>query len=74
MYLMIYKVLPFTSHEKRQTFKMIKSENPNFMRNSFTIVSRQCIELCKLMLLKDPSERVTTAEALKHPFFDILGE
>ena len=60
MYLMISKVLPFTTQEKRQTFKMIKYEQPNFLRNSFTMVSPECRELVKEMLVKDPSERITT--------------
>jgi len=26
------------------------------------------------MLLKDPAQRITTQDALKHPFFKILGK
>ena len=53
---------------------MIKYEPPNFMRNPFSMVSKQCIDLCKRMLIKDPSQRITSMEALQHPFFDILGD
>ena len=74
MYLMVCKILPFQAQEKRQTFKMIKYEQPNFMRNPFAMVSKHCIDLCKKMLIKDPSHRITSSNALKHPFFDILGE
>lgn len=74
MYLMICKVLPFTASEKRQTFKMIKYDQPNFMRNPFAMVSKQCIDLVKKMLIKDPSQRITSTDALNHPFFDILGD
>ena len=35
MYMMIAKTLPFTAQEKRQTFKMIKYEQPNYQRNQF---------------------------------------
>ena len=55
MYLMVCKVLPFTAQEKRQTFKMIKYESPNFMRSYFSIMSKSCIDLIRLMLTKDPS-------------------
>ena len=44
------------------------------MTNLFLMVSKQCKDLCKKMLIKDPSHRITTAEALNHPFFNILGE
>ncbi len=54
LYLMICKVLPFTAQEKRQTFKMIKYEQPNFIRSHFTIVSKHCTDLVKAMLMKDP--------------------
>ena len=74
MYLMVCKILPFQAQEKRQTFKMIKYEQPNFMRNPFAMVSKHCIDLCKKMLIKDPSHRITSTNALKHPFFDILGD
>lgn len=47
MYLMVCKTLPFTASEKRHTFKMIKFEQPNFMRNPFAIVSKSCIDLVK---------------------------
>ena len=53
---------------------MIKYEQPNFMRNPFAMVSKHCIDLCKKMLIKDPSHRITSTNALKHPFFDILGD
>ena len=74
MYLMITKVLPFTAYEKRQTFKMIKYEQPNFLRNSFALVSHSCTDLIKKMLIKDPKLRITTEEALNHSFFNILGD
>ena len=60
MYLMICKVLPFTSQEKRQTFKMIKYEQPNFSRSQFSVVSNMCKDLVKQMLIKDPRQRITT--------------
>ena len=53
---------------------MIKYDQPSFMRNHFTIVSKACTDLVKQMLVKDPKQRITTQEALKHPFFYILGQ
>ena len=44
------------------------------MRNPFAMVSKQCIDLVKKMLIKDPSQRITTTDALNHPFFNILGD
>ena len=60
IYLMICKVLPFTSQEKRQTFKMIKYEQPNFSRSQFSVMSQMCKDLVKKMLIKDPRQRITT--------------
>jgi serine/threonine protein kinase len=73
MYLMVCKVLPFTTQDKRQTFKMIKYDHPNYLRSQFAMVSPHCTDLIKQMLVKDPAQRITTEDALKHPFFNILG-
>ena len=53
---------------------MIKYEQPNFLRNPFAIVSKSCIDLVKMMLVKDPSQRITSEAALNHSFFNILGD
>ena len=53
---------------------MIKYEQPNFLRNSFALVSHSCTDLIKKMLIKDPKLRITTEEALNHSFFNILGD
>ena len=70
MYSMICKQLPFQSNDRKQTFKQIKEKNPDFSHNSFTEdVSPAAIDLIKQMLHKDPTQRISVENALKHPFF-----
>ena len=58
-YLMIAKVLPFQHADKKQTFKLIKKQDPDFSHEKFTYVSKECVDLINKMLIKDPSERIS---------------
>ena len=69
---MVAKQLPFQSNDRKQTFKQIKEKNPDFSASAFTeVVSPTCIDLISKMLHKDPKLRISVADALAHPFFDL---
>jgi len=72
LYSMVAKQLPFQSNDRKQTFKQIKEKNPDFSASAFTeVVSPTCIDLISKMLHKDPKLRISVADALAHPFFDL---
>jgi serine/threonine protein kinase len=48
---------------------MIKEANPDLTSSVWNSFSKQCKDLIAKMLIKDPKERITVDDALKHPFF-----
>ena len=70
LYSMVCKQLPFQSNDRKQTFKHIKERQPDFMSSAFQdSVSPHCVDMIRKMLNKEPTKRISVAEALEHPFF-----
>jgi serine/threonine protein kinase len=70
---MLARALPFHSSDRKKTFKLIKEAEPDLVSESWTSISEECKDLIKKMLNKNPKERITVDEALKHPFISKFG-
>ena len=64
MFTIIAKALPFHSNNRKKTFELIKEGEPNFSQEAWFHVSRECKDLIKKMLIKNPKERITIDQAL----------
>ena len=68
LYTMLARALPFHSSDRKKTFKLIKEAEPDLESESWTTISEECKDIVRKMLTKNPKERITIEEALKHPF------
>jgi len=67
---MLARALPFHSSDRKKTFKLIKEAEPDLQSENWASISDECKDLIRKMLTKDPKERITIDEALKHPFIE----
>jgi serine/threonine protein kinase len=71
LYTMLARALPFHSQDKKQTFKLIKEADPDMTEAEvWGSISSECKDLINKMLIKNPKDRITVPEALKHPWFN----
>lgn len=71
MYLMLSGRYPFTGKNVEHD---IIQEAHNFPKSIWDKFSPQCLYFIDKLLEKDPSKRLTAAEAFQHPWFDILTD
>lgn len=69
LYTMLARALPFHSSDRKKTFKLIKEEDPDLSAEVWSTISDKCKDLMLKMLIKDPKQRISVDEALKHPLF-----
>ena len=74
MYLLIRGGLPFDGHTKTQIIRRTLHDRLSFRHQCWSNVSEDCIDLIKQLLNKNPIERITMEQALKHPFFNTLQQ
>jgi calcium-dependent protein kinase len=65
---------PFSGPSVNDVYEAIKTEEPSFVGSKFKHLSRTCIDFVQRMLVKDPALRMTTVEALTHPFIKGLTD
>ena len=70
LYTMIARALPFHSQDKKRTFQLIKTADPDLESEIWTTISPECKDLIRKMLTKVPAQRITIDEALKHSWFE----
>jgi serine/threonine protein kinase len=71
LYTMLARALPFHSEDRKKTFKLIKEAEPDMLTDEvWKTVSDECKHLITKMLIKNPKDRITVDDALKHPWFD----
>ena len=66
---MLARALPFHSSDRKKTFKLIKEADADMTGEVWDAISEDCKDLLRKMLIKNPKERITVDDALKHPFF-----
>ena len=59
---------PFSGASVNDVYEAIKTQEPSFVDSKFQHLSPTCIDFVQRLLVKDPELRMTTAEALAHPF------
>ena len=55
LYTMIARALPFHSQDKKRTFQLIKTADPDLESEIWTTISPECKDLIRKMLTKVPS-------------------
>jgi len=68
MYIMLCGSPPFTGNETVAVLDAVRRARPTFDRESWKGISAEAKQLLKSLLTKDPSSRLTAANALKHPW------
>jgi len=69
MYQMLAGFPPFLGHTQKTIIDRIKKVNYSFRFRAFSEVSGEAKDLISRFLVKNPSERLTAKEALKHSWF-----
>lgn len=69
LYTMLANEFPFNGDELRELINNIKYSNPDYDRLKNNNISENCIDLIKLLLLKDKDERISIDAALNHEYF-----
>eukprot|EP00605_Chrysophyceae_sp_TOSAG23-4_P001959 GSChrysophyteH1.ASY1.ANO1.2170.1 assembled CDS len=59
---------PFGGKTVEDVYEATRTREPSFPENKFRHLSTSCIDFLKRLLVKDPEKRMTSAEALNHPF------
>lgn len=68
LYTMLARALPFHSSDRKKTFKLIKEADPDLSADVWLTISDECKDLLLKMLNKNPRQRISVEDALKHPF------
>lgn len=71
MYILFCGYPPFNGSTDEKIMQRIQNENFQFPPEEWDIVSNEAKELISLMLEKNPEERPSAAELLKHPWFNL---
>jgi len=70
---MIYVILvgfpPFNGDNHKEIFENIMHDDLIFDYPEFENISEEAIDLMKKMIVKEPSQRLTASQALRHPWF-----
>lgn len=67
-YMLLSGCPPFYGSNSEAIHQMILNNEPDYSAKRFAHVSIQAIDFLKRLLVKDPMKRISTAEALDHPF------
>ena len=68
-YTLVCRQLPFQSQDRKTTFTLIKDKNPDMDHWAFRKYSKEIKDIILRMLIKNPCDRITPDEALRHAFF-----
>ena len=69
-YLMVSGRLPFNSSDENQIAELIAFSTPDFIKNPcWKTVSKECVDFIKRLLVKQPKNRMTISDAIKHDWF-----
>ena len=72
-YTLVCRQLPFQSKDRKATFELIKNGEPDFENDCFKRFMPEAKDLMMKMLIKNPYDRITPAQALEHPYFIKTG-
>ena len=73
-YWFIYGKMPFEKTSRSELYDAILKEEIEFDENSMRAhTPKEAVDLCKKLLIRDFDERISSMEALNHPFFKKLS-
>ena len=73
-YWFIYGKMPFEKSSRSELYDAILKEEIEFDENLMRAhTPKEAVDLCKKLLIRDFDERVSSIDALKHPFFKKLA-
>ena len=67
-YMIISGTPPFSGKTVDLVYEATRTQEATFPENKFKHVSSTCIDFMRRLLVKNPLKRMTSAEALEHPF------
>jgi len=65
---------PFNGKDVNEISKSVRFNLPDFTHEEFKHVSKECIDLITKLLEKDKDNRISSSEALAHPWFNDINE
>ena len=72
-YWFIYGKMPFVKSSRSELYDAILKEEIEFDENSMRAhTPKEAVDLCQKLLIRDFDERISSSDALKHPFFKKL--
>ena len=72
-YWFIYGKMPFEKTSRSELYDAILKEEIEFDENLMRAhIPKEAVDLCKKLLIRDFDERISSMDALKHPFFKKL--
>ena len=74
LYILLCGYPPFNGNTNVEIFHAIQNQNPIFAGEEWDDITSEAKELIKLMLRKNPNERWSAEQCLKHKWFKILDE
>jgi len=70
---MIAGYQPFRGETNKEVFKSIRKANISMKEPEFERISKEFKDFIRRVLCPDPNKRITAAEALRHPWFTLMG-
>jgi len=64
---------PFNGRSNKEIYNKIENSAPIFYDEEWNEISKEAKDLCKKMLKKNPNERLSAEESLKHNWFNIIN-
>ena len=74
LYILLCGYPPFNGNTNVEIFHAIQNQNPIFTGEEWEDITNEAKELIKLMLKKNPNERWSADQCLKHRWFKMLEE
>ena len=74
LYILLCGYPPFNGNTNVEIFHAIQNQNPLFTGEEWEDITNEAKDLIKIMLKKNPNERWSAEECLKHKWFKMLEE
>ncbi len=74
LYILLYGYPPFNGNTNVEIFQAIQNQNPIFTGEEWEDITSEAKDLIKLMLKKNPNERWSAEQCLKHKWFKMLED
>lgn len=68
LYMLLSGSPPFAGRTPEQVYVAVGAEEATYPEKRFAHLSPLCMDFLRRLLVKDPTRRMTTAEALSHPY------